>query len=117
MEVSATDRYFERLEKSSVTLSFDDIEKILGSELPKSANSSAFWYRKEKYWNIARTWTGAGYRIRHLDLEKRRVTFSRFVEGTSRLEIPVALTDNKLPDNAVFELEAFFECVIKKYGL
>ena len=109
--------YFERLEKSSVTLSFDDIERILGSKLPKSANSSAFWYRKEKYWNIARTWNSGGYRIRHLDLEKRRVTFSRFVEGTSHLEIPTVLTDRKLPDNAVFELEAFFEYIIKKYGL
>ena len=109
--------YFEGLEKYSVTLDIDEIEEILGFKLPKASRFSSFWYRKENYRSIASTWTSAGYAIRRLDLDRRRITFCKFEEGVGRLEIPSELTEKKLPDDAIFELESFFEYVIKKYGL
>lgn len=109
--------YFEKLEKYSVTLDIDEIEEILGFKLPKASRFSSFWYRKENYRSIASTWTSSGYQIQRLDLEKRRITFCKFEEGVGRLEIPPALTKEKLPVDAVFELESFFEYIVKKYGL
>ena len=109
--------FFERLEKYSVTLDIDEIEEILGFTLPKASRFSSFWYRKENYRSIASTWTSAGYKIRRLDLDKRRITFCKFEEGVGRLEIPPNLTEKKLPDDAIFELESFFEYIVKKYGL
>lgn len=109
--------YFERLKKSSVTLGIDEIEEILGFTLPKASRFSSFWYRKENYRSIASTWTSTGYKIRRLDLDKRRITFCKFEEGVGRLEIPHNLTEKKLPNDAIFELEKFFEYIVKKYGL
>jgi len=34
-----------------------------------------------------------------------------------RLEIPSNLTEKELPDDEIFELESFFEYIVKKYGL
>ena len=98
-------------------MDIDEIEEILGFKLPKASRFSSFWYRKENYRSIASTWTSAGYQIQRLDLEKCRITFCKFEEGVGRLEIPPALTKEKLPVDAVFELESFFEYIVKKYGL
>lgn len=66
---------------------------------------------------IAEAWLSEGYRLKALDLERETIILARIDDGLMRLKIPEALTGKKLPDNAVFELENFFEYVIKKYGL
>lgn len=57
-----------------------------------------------------------GY-MHSLDLQKEKVTLRRKEEGVSRLVIPDVLTQGKLPDNAVYELETHMEYIINKYGL
>ena len=98
-------------------MSIDDIEKILGFTLPKASKFSSFWYRKENYRSISSTWTSAGYKISYLDLDNRKISFSKFDVGSSQLVIPQNLTEKKLPNDAIFELESFFDYIVKKYGL
>ncbi|WP_395645922.1 hypothetical protein [Terricaulis sp.] len=61
-------------------LSFEDIEKLIGAELPPSAakSRSSFWsnnYRDEN--SHARAWSRAGYRVAYVDREERIVRFER----------------------------------------
>jgi len=38
-------------------------------------------------------------------------------DGMAKLDIPRALTDGKIPENAKYELETHMAYIIKKYGL
>jgi len=60
-------------------LSFEDIEAIIGKELPQSAvKHRAFWANdNEGYHSHARAWMGAGYRVAYVDRECKVVRFER----------------------------------------
>jgi len=50
-------------------------------------------------------------------LEKKKITFRKTVNKTSKLNIPQIFLTNKIPDSAKYELEEFFKYIVKKYGL
>lgn len=50
-------------------------------------------------------------------MDRQQVRFARTELGRHHLKVPAKLTDGRLPDNAVFEIEQFFDYVIAKYGL
>jgi hypothetical protein len=50
-------------------------------------------------------------------LEKGKIQLVRAETGRSKLVIPKALTEQKLPDNAIFELQQHMAYIIKKYEL
>lgn len=110
--------YFADAEFSKRTLTFKQIEEILGEGLPKSAYSyKDFWMPRKNMNRIAEAWISGGYHMKKLDLDKKKVQFVRDEVGTSQLEIPNALIEKKIPDNAAFELEQFFKYIIKKYAI
>ena len=103
---------------SSITLTFAQIEEIDGRPLPLSARKNRdWWYPRSNCNTIAEAWRTEGYSLHSLDLEKEKVKLRREEDGVSKLVIPAVLLRGKLPDNAVFELEAHMEYVINKYGL
>lgn len=62
--------------KSEVTMSFAEIETILGRPLPRSARiRSAWWSNNAKGHVQAAAWLEANYRTSALDLGGERVTF------------------------------------------
>ena len=110
--------YFAKCTAASVTLSFTMIEEIEGATLPASARKNRdWWYPRGNCNMIAEAWITEGYHMHSLDLQKEKVTLRREEEGVSRLVIPDVLTQGKLPDNAVYELETHMEYIINKYGL
>ena len=52
-----------------------------------------------------------------LNLETRKGTFHRNGGGMSRLQIPDAILNGKLLDDAVYESEQRMKYIIDKYGL
>jgi hypothetical protein len=57
-------------------LAFEDIEQIIGKELPESAvKYRSFWANDNQ--NHARAWVRAGYRVAYLDREQKVVRFER----------------------------------------
>jgi hypothetical protein len=60
-------------------LSFSEIERILGEELPASARRHQAWWANETDGNHAeaRAWLDAGYRTRGLDLNAETIEFVR----------------------------------------
>jgi len=60
-------------------LTFEDIEEIIGKELPKSAHKHrSFWANdNQDHHSHARAWMRAGYRVAYLDAEQKVVRFER----------------------------------------
>ena len=64
--------------QESVTLSFDEIRKILGF-LPESAKYRACWANTETH-SISRAWMSVGYLASDVDMENEKVTFVKTEE-------------------------------------
>lgn len=63
----------------SMRLSFAQIERLLGAELPASARKHQAWWANEEVGthSHARSWLDAGYRTRGLDLNAQTIEFTR----------------------------------------
>lgn len=109
-------RYFYKATKNSITLTFDELEDILGFKLGKSKSDPRYWYRTG-FMNISQCWLDNGYEIFRLNTEKEKVTFHLMRKEVSGLDIPESLTGQRIPAEAKYELENYFAYIIKKYGL
>ena len=113
----ALEDYFAEINTTPITLTFNELEKILGFKLCDSAYKySAYWYQSGKN-KISNAWEKQNYEILKLDLENKKVIFRRTINKCSKLEIPRVFLTNKIPDGAKYELEEFFTYITKKYGL
>ncbi len=72
---------FNHLQQSSqaeITLSFAEIEALLGGRLPESARESRGWWSNRSSGPAqASAWMAAGYHVKGLDLEQETVTFRK----------------------------------------
>lgn len=115
----ALSEYFRICQKNSLTLTFREIETILGDELGASARRKEFWYRTG-FLCISQCWLDNGYEIKNLCMEgRRRVTFVRTenCRNTASVLIPEIIRYGRVPDDAKYELENYFRYIVKKYGL
>ena len=115
----ALSMFFHNCDKSSVTLSFKQIEEIMGVPLGAAALRKEFWYRTG-FGCISQCWLDNGYQIKTLHLEeRRRVVFrlSADSKNTSSLSVPEVLRYGRIPLDAKYELENYFQYIIRKYGL
>lgn len=103
---------------ASITLSFREIEKLDGLPLAASAyKNKDWWYPRQNCNTIAEAWLTEGYYLSNVDFQKQKVTLHCDEDGMAKLDIPRALTDGKIPENAKYELETHMAYIIKKYGL
>lgn len=131
--------YFRLSDNSPLSLTFRQIEIILGDRLSWEAFFyKSFWYDdmqghgepwqiegypfhfivpEEREFCISEAWTRQGYQIKTLHMEERRVVFRRTQQNTSGLKVPKALLQRRLPNAAIQGLRGFFDYIIKKYGL
>ena len=63
----------------AITLTFTQIEQIIGAPLPPSAYVRTWWanQRGQRGHSPARAWQGAGWRVQAADMPARTVTFTR----------------------------------------
>ena len=110
--------FFAEAADAAITLTFQRVEEISGCPLPPSARKyPSWWYPHAGGRKIADAWINAGYRMKKLDISAERAVFCRAVSGVSRVNIPDAILNGKLPDDAVFELETHMAYIVRKYGL
>lgn len=55
--------------------SFDEVEKLLGAPLPKTARSSLAWWANDPAKAQSKAWTGAGWQVMDVDTKAGTVTF------------------------------------------
>lgn len=111
------ENFFHSQNKTPITLTFKDLEKLVGYKLCHSAfKYPAYWYQK-RTGSISCAWLDQNYEILKLDMKNQKVTFTRIQSKSSKLNIPEVFLTNKIPDGAKYELEEFFGYITKKYGL
>lgn len=75
--------------KDEIELTFDEINEILGLNLPKSAYKYRMWWANPtspKQHPYAQAWLSAGWRVDGLDLEKKWVRFKRRYSNQREME-------------------------------
>lgn len=76
-------RYYlgvQRKRRPELTLTFRQIEGVLGDGLPKPARKYPEWWANDPANEQARAWLEAGYRVRKADLAGESVEFARAEE-------------------------------------
>jgi hypothetical protein len=75
------EKYLSELPESTreMTLTFEQIEKILAGKLPPSAYEDRRWWDHETEGNHrnTRSWSNAGWRVESLDVNAKWVKFVR----------------------------------------
>lgn len=70
--------YLSRQKTENVSMTFRDIEKVIGSHLPSSARAHRPWWGNNATGHVnARAWLRAGYRTENVDMSAERLTFRR----------------------------------------
>ena len=92
---------FDQLRRSGesrITLSFDEIEDLIGDRLPASARAGrSYWSNRSGGANQAAAWMEAGYHVIEVDLTVGRITFERpVVSYTVRREGDTVLWDGSM---------------------
>ena len=65
------------VKKDTVTLTFEEIEDLIGGELPASADKHRAWWANTETHSQALTWISQGWLVQEADLEEGTVTFRR----------------------------------------
>jgi hypothetical protein len=70
--------YFRRANGTSKSLSFAEVEEVLGLPLPPGARSSRAWWGNSRSGHPqSRAWLLAGWRVVHVDVTAEVVKFQR----------------------------------------
>jgi hypothetical protein len=90
---AALGEFFEAEKETTVTLSFTEIERVLGSLLPTFARKRRSWWtnQPDAAHAHARAWIDAGWRVANVDLSKEGgVVFERAEGGKTPLNTDLA---------------------------
>ncbi len=90
--------YLQRAPQDEVTLSFGEIEALLGATLPASARAQRGWWGNRSSGSPhAAAWMSAGYHVKDLDLGAEYVTFRKPLRAyTVRREGDIVMWDSDL---------------------
>lgn len=109
--------YFQKITADKIALTFTQIEKIVGFKLPLSAKKYPSWWSHKSSQNaICDAWTSAGFVKQRVDIDDEKVYLYRDVSRKA-VEIPNAILNGEIPENARIEVEQFCQYIVKKYGL
>ena len=110
--------YFGLQSASKITLTFSEIESILGFPLTESIKTSRpAWYSRKDGHMMADAWNLQGYKLAHLYPGKKKAVFESVYEDAEKVVIPAEILDRKVPVRAKREIEHFLAAIVKKYGL
>jgi RNA-directed DNA polymerase len=109
--------YFRKKTEPVFTLSFDEIDAILGKPLCGTARKHQFYWYQGGVERISDCWVANAYKIRRLDMQGARVIFAKDNVVSVPVTIPEIFKSGRVPPNARAELENFFGYIQKKYGL
>ena len=82
--------FLRRQSQAVVRMSFEEIERVIGAKLPRSATNHRAWWSNNPENNVmTKAWKDAGFESEDVDMKARRVTFRREpVEPTRHAGVP-----------------------------
>jgi hypothetical protein len=69
--------YLKNIALSSISMSFNDIEKQIGDTLPESAYKHRAFWANTRYHSVAFGWLDAGYKKVSVDFINQQITFEK----------------------------------------
>ncbi|MDD9798062.1 MAG: hypothetical protein OXT03_02985 [Alphaproteobacteria bacterium] len=70
---------FEEYLNRPISMSFREIERVLGFSLPPSAYTHREWWSNNPSNNtLTKAWLNAGYRTEQVDMKAQKLVFRRF---------------------------------------
>ena len=76
--------------ESPIRLTFADVEKIIGTDLPPYARKHRSWWANDNVSRVqSRQWLGAGWRVKYVDMKNENVVFEIWSHGQT-IELPVS---------------------------
>src|SRR5688572_23920589 len=70
--------FLRRQSGAVVRMSFDEIERVIGTKLPPSATHHRAWWSNNAQNNVmTKAWKDAGFQSQDVDMKTRRVAFRR----------------------------------------
>ena len=90
--------YLQRAPQDEITLTFNEIETVIGDTLPPSARTRRGWWANRSQGSPqAAAWIGAGYHAENVDLDTEHVTFRKPLRAyTVRREGDIVLWNSDL---------------------
>ncbi|WP_428029741.1 DUF7662 domain-containing protein [Ancylobacter sp.] len=81
---SALTTFLSSRTQPRISMSFEDIERIVGTRLPPSAfNHRAWWSNNPTNSVMTRAWLSAGFRSEEVDMTGRKLVFARHLPNAS----------------------------------
>lgn len=75
-------QFLKKQKSSRVKLSFTEIEEIIGSKLPKSKSTRAFWSNNPDNNVMTKEWIAAGFETQDVDTKHSQLVFSKKTENS-----------------------------------
>lgn len=85
-----------------VPMTFAEIERVVGTKLPKSQKHQAWWSNSTSNNVMTRVWLDAGYRTEQVDIAARKLVFRRAPQPTSGMQEDSAMFRPADPSKPVF---------------
>ena len=83
----------------SIPMTFEEIERIIGTKLPQSASKHRAWWSNNPTNNVMTdAWLKAGYKTRNVDMEDRKLVF----EKSDQAESPPEIDDKESAPGKIF---------------
>jgi len=111
-------KYFQTCDKNYLSLKFDDIEKIIGQPLCRSARTDKYYWAFPYRNTFSLSWKSNGYALKSVDIAKGTVTFEKKtsnIDGVSA-EIPYEILYEPIPYGAKVKLRLSIEAIRKEYN-
>jgi hypothetical protein len=70
-------QFLKKQKRARVPMTFSQIEKIIGTKLPKSKSSRAFWSNNPDNNVMTREWIAAGFETQSIDTKDGAVVFAK----------------------------------------
>ncbi len=74
--------FLSQLGADSIPMTFDEVEKIIGSPLPGSKKYPAWWSNNDSNNVMTKIWLAAGYRTEQVDIEGQKLVFRKIGVST-----------------------------------
>jgi hypothetical protein len=98
---------------NEVALTFAEIERITGAELPPKAQHYPAWWSNNPTNNVmTKVWLDAGYRTEQVDIPRRRLVFRR-VRNTDSAESREVVLKPPAPSTAAHPLRGLLKDVTR----
>jgi hypothetical protein len=73
-------QFLKKQKRDRITMTFVEIEKIIGAKLPKSKLNRAFWSNNPDNNVMTKEWVGAGFETGEVDTRKGELVFRKKIQ-------------------------------------